>query len=200
MGLGVKHLGPAAAEALAGAFGTLDAIQGASEADLASVEGVGPVIAASIRAWFDQPANVAMVEKLRAAGVDFGKVVVSRLPQVLAGKAVVVTGTLEHFSREGAEEAIKGARRQEPGQRQRQDVRGRGGGRTGRVEAHARPSRSGCRSSTRPGSRRCSPRASCRGGGGAPWLADLEVPGEAAGLLAALVELPEHGRHGVRAG
>jgi DNA ligase (NAD+) len=115
VGLGIKHLGPAAAEVLARAFGTLDAIQGASEADLASVEGVGPVIAAAIRAWFDQPANVAIVDKLRAAGVDFGKVVVTRLPQVLAGKAVVVTGSLEHYSREGAEEAIKGRGGKSPG-------------------------------------------------------------------------------------
>lgn len=115
VGLGIKHLGPAAAEVLAGAFGTLDAIQAASEADLASAEGVGPVIAASIRTWFDQPANQALVAKLRDAGVDFGKVVVSRLPQVLAGKAVVVTGSLAQYSREGAEEAIKARGGKSPG-------------------------------------------------------------------------------------
>ena len=56
-----------------------------------------------------------MVEKLRSAGVDFGKVEVSRLPQVLAGKAVVVTGTLEGFSREEAEAAIKGRGGKSPG-------------------------------------------------------------------------------------
>jgi DNA ligase (NAD+) len=105
--LGIKNLGPAAAETLAREFGTLDAIMKASEADLATTEGVGPVIAASITRWFAEEGNRAITEKLRAAGVDFGRVEVSRSPQVLAGKAVVVTGTLEGFSREEAEAAIK---------------------------------------------------------------------------------------------
>jgi DNA ligase (NAD+) len=87
----------------------------ASEADLATTEGVGPTIAASIVRWFSQPANREMVEKLRTAGVEFGNVEVSRLPQVLAGKAVVVTGTLDGFSREAAEEAIKGRGGKSPG-------------------------------------------------------------------------------------
>ena len=113
--LGIKHLGPAASEALARGFGTLDAIMGANEADLATTEGVGPVIAASIKQWFAEDANRDMVERLRAAGVDFGQVVVSRLPQVLAGKAVVVTGTLDGFSREEAEAAIKDRGGKSPG-------------------------------------------------------------------------------------
>jgi DNA ligase (NAD+) len=113
--LGIKHLGPAAAEALARGFGTLDAVMAATEADLATTEGVGPVIAASITQWFAEEDNRAMVEKLRAAGVDFGQVVVSRSPQVLAGKAVVVTGTLEGFSREEAELAIKDRGGKSPG-------------------------------------------------------------------------------------
>jgi DNA ligase (NAD+) len=115
VGLGIRHLGPAAAEVLARTFGSLDAIVGASEADLASVEGVGLTIAQSIRTWFDEARNREVVEKLRAAGVDFGKVEVSFLPQVLAGKAVVVTGTLEGFSREGAEEAVKSRGGKSPG-------------------------------------------------------------------------------------
>ena len=113
--LGIKHLGPAASEALARGFGTLDAIMGASEADLATTEGVGPVIAASITQWFAEDGNRDMVERLRRAGVDFGQVVVSRQPQVLAGKAVVVTGTLEGFSREEAEAAIKDRGGKSPG-------------------------------------------------------------------------------------
>ena len=113
--LGIKHLGPAAAEALARGFGTLDAIMGASEADLATTEGVGPVIAASITRWFAEDGNRDMVERLRAAGVDFGQVEVSRLAQVLAGKAVVVTGSLEGFSREEAEAAIKDRGGKSPG-------------------------------------------------------------------------------------
>jgi DNA ligase (NAD+) len=113
--LGIKGLGPAASEAISQAFGRLDAVMSATEADLATTEGVGPTIAASIVRWFAVPANRDMIEKLRAAGVDFGNVEVSRLPQVLAGKAVVVTGTLEGFSRDEAEAAIKGRGGKSPG-------------------------------------------------------------------------------------
>jgi DNA ligase (NAD+) len=113
--LGVKHLGPSASDALARAFGNLDAIMAASEADLATVEGVGGVIAASITQWFAQDANRVLIDKLRAAGVEFGNVVVSRLSQNLAGKAIVVTGTLDGFSREEAEAAIKDRGGKSPG-------------------------------------------------------------------------------------
>jgi DNA ligase (NAD+) len=115
VGLGIKHLGPAAAEALARGFGTLDAIIGAREADLATTAGVGGVIARSIVNWFSDETNRAMVEKLRAAGVEFGNVVVSRLPQNLAGKAIVVTGTVPGYSREEAEQAIKDRGGKSPG-------------------------------------------------------------------------------------
>ena len=113
--LGCKGLGPSASEALARAFGTLDAIMHASEADLATTDGVGPTIAAAIVRWFAVPANRAFVEKLRVAGVEFGRVEVSRLPQNLVGKAVVVTGTLEGYSREQAEAAIKDRGGKSPG-------------------------------------------------------------------------------------
>lgn len=92
--LGAKGLGPSASEYHSVAFGTLDAVAAGQELrDLATTEGVGPTIAASIARWFAEPANREMIEKLRAAGVEFGKVEASRLPQVLAGKAVV-TGSL----------------------------------------------------------------------------------------------------------
>ncbi|MFM8825570.1 MAG: NAD-dependent DNA ligase LigA, partial [Actinomycetota bacterium] len=113
--LGVKHLGPAASEALAAHFGTLDAIAAASADELSAVDGVGAVIAASIVSWFAVPENAAIINKLRSAGVDFGRVEVSTEPQTLAGKAVVVTGTLAGFSREGAEQAIKARGGKSPG-------------------------------------------------------------------------------------
>jgi DNA ligase (NAD+) len=113
--LGCKGMGPAASEALARRFGTLDAIMVATEDELASTDGVGPIIAASIVRWFSNPANRAIVEKMRAAGVDFGRVDVSLLPPTLAGKAVVVTGTLEGFTREEAEAAIKDRGGKSPG-------------------------------------------------------------------------------------
>lgn len=113
--LGVKHLGPAASESLSSHFGTLDAIIAASEEELSSVEGVGGVIAASISNWFAKPENASIIEKLRTAGVDFGRVEVSNEEQTLAGKAVVVTGTLANYSREDAEQAIKRRGGKSPG-------------------------------------------------------------------------------------
>ncbi len=113
--LGIKHLGPAAAEALARSFGTLDAIAAAGENDLATTDGVGPVIAAAITGWFADARNRAIVEALRDAGVEFGTIAVSRLAQNLAGKAVVITGTVEGFTREQAEAAIKDRGGKSPG-------------------------------------------------------------------------------------
>jgi DNA ligase (NAD+) len=113
--LGIKGLGPSASESLSVAFGTLDSILAADEATLATTDGVGPVIARSICGWYAIEANKTFIEKLRRAGVDFGKVEVSRLAQVLAGKAVVVTGTLARYSREEAELAIKARGGKSPG-------------------------------------------------------------------------------------
>jgi DNA ligase (NAD+) len=115
VGLGCKHLGPSAAEALARSFGNLDAILEASEADLATVDGVGATIAAAVTRWFGIDRNRAMIEKFRAAGLAFGNVERSVLPQVLAGKAVVVTGSLAGFNREEAEAAIKDRGGKSPG-------------------------------------------------------------------------------------
>ncbi len=113
--LGIKGLGPSASESLSLAFGTLDSILAADETTLATTDGVGPVIASSICRWYAIDANKLFVDKLRSAGVDFGKVEVSRLAPVLAGKAVVVTGTLQRYSREEAELAIKARGGKSPG-------------------------------------------------------------------------------------
>lgn len=113
--LGIKNLGPAASEALARRFGSLDAIAHASTDELSGVEGVGPIIASSIRTWFDKQPNTTIIDKLRAAGVDFGNVDVSDAPQTLVGKAIVVTGTLANYSREDAELAIKDRGGKSPG-------------------------------------------------------------------------------------
>jgi DNA ligase (NAD+) len=82
---------------------------------LSAVDGVGSVIAASIVSWFAVAENASIIGKLRAAGVDFGRVDVSTEPQTLAGRAVVVTGTLANYSREGAEQAIKARGGKSPG-------------------------------------------------------------------------------------
>jgi DNA ligase (NAD+) len=114
-GLNIRHLGQAGADLLARALGTLDAIREASADELGAVDGVGPKIAASVAEFFALPRNLEVVEKLRAAGVDLGKVETPSLPQVLAGSSVVVTGTLEGMSREVAEEAVKARGGKAPG-------------------------------------------------------------------------------------
>ena len=113
--LGIKGLGPAASDALSRRFATLDAIVDVDEAALASTDGVGPVIAKSIVDWFAVETNRSFVDKLRAAGVDFGRVDVSHVAPTLAGKAVVVTGTVAGFTREEAEAAIKDRGGKSPG-------------------------------------------------------------------------------------
>jgi DNA ligase (NAD+) len=107
VGLGIKHLGPSASEALATEFGSLKAIVDAPAERLAEVEGVGEVIAASVNRWFESPANRAFVDKLRLAGVRLDVVERSTLEQTLAGRTIVVTGTVPGWSREGAEAAVK---------------------------------------------------------------------------------------------
>ena len=115
VGLNIRHLGPAGSEALASTLGHLDAIEAATEDAMAAVEGVGPVIAAAVRSWFDDEANRAVVDKLRASGVNLEGPERPDVEPVLLGRAVVVTGTLEGFSREEAAEAIKARGGKSPG-------------------------------------------------------------------------------------
>ncbi len=115
IGLGIRHLGQVGSLALAREFGDLDSVMAAGEEELAAVDGVGPVIAASVSAWFRSKVNRAVVDRLRAAGLDFGSPRDRSAPAAdggggpgptLAGKSVVVTGTLPGRTREEAEEAI----------------------------------------------------------------------------------------------
>jgi DNA ligase (NAD+) len=104
--LGIRHAGGTVSNLLAKAFGHLDRLMDASVDEIAAVDGVGPTIASSVHEFFANDRNRRVIEKLRAAGVDFGNVEQPTEPQTLQGRSIVVTGTLEGFSREGAEEAI----------------------------------------------------------------------------------------------
>jgi DNA ligase (NAD+) len=115
IGLNIRHLGGAGATVLAQAFGHLDRIMDASVDEIAAVEGIGPKIATSVHEFFASPANRDVIEKLRAAGVNFTGPEAPDVPQVLAGQSIVVTGTLEGWSREDAEEAIKTRGGKSPG-------------------------------------------------------------------------------------
>ncbi|WP_101523960.1 NAD-dependent DNA ligase LigA [Nocardioides houyundeii] len=107
--LSIRHVGPTAARALATEFGSLDAIRDADEQQLADTEGVGPTIAASVREWFDGEQgdwHRDIVEKWRAAGVTMADERDESVPRTLEGLTLVVTGSLERFTRDSAKEAI----------------------------------------------------------------------------------------------
>lgn len=104
--LSIRHVGPTAAQALAREFGSLAAIAAASKDRLAQIDGVGEVIAMSVREWFDVDWHQVIVEKWRTAGVAMVERVQPQKPQTLAGLTIVVTGSLLQFSRDGVTEAI----------------------------------------------------------------------------------------------
>jgi DNA ligase (NAD+) len=115
VGLNIRHLGPAGAEALVAAFGDLDSIMNTSPEALAAAEGLGSVIADAVHTWFATDANRELIERLRRAGLTFEGTRGDGQRKVLAGQSIVVTGTLEDYSREEAEAAIKQRGGKSPG-------------------------------------------------------------------------------------
>jgi DNA ligase (NAD+) len=106
--LGIRHVGERGAAALAGAFGSMDAICQASVEQLQAVEDVGPVVAASVRTWLDAPANQALIERLGAAGVDLtAPLAASGGVGRLSGETWVITGTLDGMTRDDAQAALE---------------------------------------------------------------------------------------------
>jgi DNA ligase (NAD+) len=106
VGLSIRHVGPTAAQALAREFGSVDAIAAASAEELAAADGVGPTIADAVVEWFDVDWHRAIVEKWRASGVELAEQRQAPGPKPLVGRTVVVTGSLQDFSRDSAAEAI----------------------------------------------------------------------------------------------
>ncbi len=104
--LSIRHVGPTAAGALAGAFGSLDRIQAATAEELAAVDGVALTIAEAIRDWFAVDWHRAVVAKWRAAGVRMADDARDTTPRTLDGLSIVVTGSLDGYSRDQAKEAI----------------------------------------------------------------------------------------------
>jgi DNA ligase (NAD+) len=105
--LGIRNVGEHVAEILAGEFGDFDALAAASEEALTAVEGVGPIIARSLRAFFDDPHNRELVAKLRRGGVRFPAAPRRAAGGALAGKTFVLTGTLAGMTRSEARARIK---------------------------------------------------------------------------------------------
>ena len=108
--LGIRHVGEATAKDLARHFGGLDAMLDAPLDALLAVPDVGPVVAQSIRTFFDQPHNREVVEQLRACGVHWDESAPDHdTPKPLAGKTLVLTGTLPNLGREEAKARIEAA-------------------------------------------------------------------------------------------
>jgi DNA ligase (NAD+) len=107
-GLGIDHVGGTVARVLARRFGSIEALAAASDQDIMQIEGIGPEIAGSVVGWFDDPDNIQLIDKFRAAGVRME----DPMPEnegsdLLAGLTVVITGSLEGFSRSEAKAAVE---------------------------------------------------------------------------------------------
>jgi DNA ligase (NAD+) len=120
IGLGIRHLGQVGSIAMARAVGDIDGVMSADEESLAGVDGVGPVIAASVVRWFASDVNRSVIERLRSRGLTLAEPALSSAegenrPQTLQGRSVVVTGTLDDWTREEAEGAILARGGKSPG-------------------------------------------------------------------------------------
>ncbi|WP_237221261.1 NAD-dependent DNA ligase LigA [Rothia nasimurium] len=104
--LSIRHVGPTAARALATEFGSMDAIRAASEERLAGVDGVGSTIAKSLTEWFEEDWHREIIDRWAAAGVTMEDERDTSIERNLEGLTIVVTGTLENYTRDSAKEAI----------------------------------------------------------------------------------------------
>ena len=104
--LSIRHVGPTAAQALAREFGSMERIEQAAEEDIAAVDGVGPTIAGAVREWFEVDWHREVVRKWREAGVRMADERDESVPRTLTGLSIVVTGSLNVYSRDEAKELI----------------------------------------------------------------------------------------------
>lgn len=115
VGLNIRHLGPSGSQALAKAFGHISRIVEAPVEAMAAVDGVGTVIAESVHEWLADPAHRDLVDRLVEAGVNVEGPESSTLPQTLLGKVVVISGTLDGYTRDEAEAAVTDRGGKSPG-------------------------------------------------------------------------------------
>ena len=104
--LSIRHVGPTAAQSLANSFASLEAIAKANKFELAAIDGVGMIIAESITRWFAVDWHQEIIRKWETAGVTMVDTFVNTNPQTLAGLTLVVTGSLESFTRDSVDEVI----------------------------------------------------------------------------------------------
>jgi DNA ligase (NAD+) len=106
-GLGIRHVGAGAAQLLARHFGSLDALASATEADILAVHGIGETIAHAVVTYFQNPTTRRLIKKLRGLGVELEEPRPRATGGALAGKTVVITGTLPSLSRQQASELVE---------------------------------------------------------------------------------------------
>jgi DNA ligase (NAD+) len=111
-GLGIRHVGERTAQVLANAFGSLEALEAATQEQLAGVFEIGPIVATSIAGWFHEPRNRKLIDRLRNAGVNTALLrdsasVRAAVSRNLEGKQFVITGKLSSLSREDAKRMIE---------------------------------------------------------------------------------------------
>nr|WP_235180906.1 MULTISPECIES: NAD-dependent DNA ligase LigA [Nesterenkonia] len=104
--LSIRHVGPSASRALANAYGSMAKIRAASEEELAGIDGVGPTMASTLGDWFSTDWHCRIVDRWAAAGVRMVDEIDESAPRTLEGLSVVVTGSLEGYSRDESKEAI----------------------------------------------------------------------------------------------
>jgi DNA ligase (NAD+) len=111
VGLNIRHVGTHIAQLLATAFGSIDALAAATVDQIDDVPGIGPEIAASVREWFDDPENLALIDRLKAAGIRMAdeRAVAEPKEGTLVGKTIVLTGTMPTMTREEGTELAQAA-------------------------------------------------------------------------------------------
>lgn len=108
-GLGIRHIGEHTAWVLANHFGSVEKLQHSSQEELVAVPEMGPVMAESVYIFFRSKENISILKKLKDAGLKMSSSTKKIISGPLAGKVIVVTGTLKSFSRHDAEEAVRNA-------------------------------------------------------------------------------------------
>jgi DNA ligase (NAD+) len=104
--LSIRHIGSTTAQAITKEFSAIEDLAKAKVEDIAQVDGIGQTIAVSIVEWFSEPWHVEVVDKWKKSGVQLTEQKTQSGPQILEGLNIVVTGTLEKYGRDAAEEAI----------------------------------------------------------------------------------------------
>jgi DNA ligase (NAD+) len=106
--LGIRHIGGQSAQILAEYFGSLEALISAEQEQLAAIDQIGPIMAQSVYEYFHEPKNISVINQFLSAGAKLQKPAKKRSDK-MAGKTIVITGTLENFTRQQAEQAVKQA-------------------------------------------------------------------------------------------